>query len=303
MFTPEINKQDDQIVETAVKLSLVEVILGSLLHSFFIPLAGHFLSLNQGYFLCRALTPQMRRGEAFKSITEISFVTACMKALAPTNKKLGPMISISAQGILFGLGTLLFGANLTGQIFGMILLSLWAFIQPFITYFLIFGTDLVGAFFYYSNLLKETWELDMNTIYLFAISIIFLKFFVAIMITLLNHYHYLKKWNKALDSFKIKDSKPKVLRTLWSGLLYDLTRPLFLVSLIFMASFFYFNKTDNAFILWKISRSLAIAFLLFFLARSPFFHRFINKMASKSRFINRIQNLSRMAYSKLQNLN
>ena len=81
---------------------------------------------------------------AAKITFEISFITAVMKSLSPAGK-LGPMMSISSQGLLYSLGVFVGGVGTTGKVIGMILLSLWAFIQPFISYFLMYGAEILSA--------------------------------------------------------------------------------------------------------------------------------------------------------------
>jgi hypothetical protein len=122
-------------------LSLIEVALGSALHSFHVPLAGDFLSLNQGYLLCRA-SVRSNANNLGKVGYSISNVSAVLKSLSPAGKKLGPMLSLSAQGLLFSLGEFLLGQNLAGWMLGMILLSLWTFVFQLVTYYLMFGPDL-----------------------------------------------------------------------------------------------------------------------------------------------------------------
>src|SRR5690606_16777658 len=142
-------ENDNLIVERAINLSLIEIVIGSFLHNFRVPFAGHILSLNQGAFLCRISTKSENRITAAQSSYEVSVVVAMMKSLSPSDKKIGPMLSISMQGFLFSFATFIFGKNTIGQMFSMIFLSIWAFLQPLITYFLIFGWSLVGAFKFY----------------------------------------------------------------------------------------------------------------------------------------------------------
>ena len=51
---PQPSARIELIGKYSAGLSLIEVALGSLLHALHIPFAGNFLSLNQGYLLCRA---------------------------------------------------------------------------------------------------------------------------------------------------------------------------------------------------------------------------------------------------------
>src|SRR5690606_26186631 len=99
----------------------------------------------------RFLRDSTSRFSAVKMVMEVSSVTSIMKALAPVGKKLGPMISISMQGFLYMLGILSFGRGLFGQMLGMALLSVWAFIQPLITFFIIYGQDLTSAIAYFNE--------------------------------------------------------------------------------------------------------------------------------------------------------
>ena len=64
-------------------------------------------------------------------------------------------MSISSQGLLYSLGVFVGGVGTTGKVIGMILLSLWAFIQPFISYFLMYGTEILSALAYFE---KKNWQ-------------------------------------------------------------------------------------------------------------------------------------------------
>jgi hypothetical protein len=76
----------EEIGKKAALLSIVEIGLGSFLHAFSIPFAGHFLSLNQGFILTRAAIETNDR----RSPGIISAVAALLKSLSPAGKKLTP---------------------------------------------------------------------------------------------------------------------------------------------------------------------------------------------------------------------
>ncbi|MGZ3720341.1 MAG: hypothetical protein ACXWR1_18480, partial [Bdellovibrionota bacterium] len=143
----ESNARIELIGKYSAALSVIEVALGSVLHSFHIPFSGNFLSLNQGFLLCRA-SVEARQGNLGRVGYGISNVSAVLKSLSPAGKKLGPMLSLSVQGLLFSAGEFLFGSNLAGWMLGMALLSLWTFIQPILTYYLFFGSELFKALGY-----------------------------------------------------------------------------------------------------------------------------------------------------------
>src|SRR5690606_26328753 len=121
-----MKKSFEEIGKKAALLSSIEIGLGSILHGLRLPLAGHLLSLNQGFILTRA-TLEI---EDSKSPALISATSAILKSLSPAGKKLTPMLALSVQGQLFNLGPLLLGNNPVGRSLGMILLCIWGFIQP-----------------------------------------------------------------------------------------------------------------------------------------------------------------------------
>lgn len=120
-------------------LAAAEVGLGSLLHAAQIPLAGHWLSLNQGLILSLATKSVAGRAEAIRATCLISTTAALFKALSPAGKRLTPMLAISVQGVGYAIGVAVGGSNLIGSALGMTLLSLWGFLQPILVAYLLFG--------------------------------------------------------------------------------------------------------------------------------------------------------------------
>lgn len=124
----------DITAEYALNLSLIEVGIGSLIHATSMPFGGHLLSVNQGLLLAHVSKLLARESRsAVRACANVSTISALFKSLSPAGKKLGPMLSISAQGFLFSLGLFLGGKSIIGIVLGMSLLSIWAFLQPFIT--------------------------------------------------------------------------------------------------------------------------------------------------------------------------
>ncbi|NUM88616.1 MAG: hypothetical protein HUU37_05385 [Bdellovibrionales bacterium] len=126
----------------AAVLSLTEVGLGSMLHSFHVPLAGHALSLNQGAILTFALKRAPSWRHAVEGSAAISMAAAGMKTFSPAGKRLTPMLGITVQGLLYALGVSLGGRGLAGVLLGMALLSVWAFAQSVLLAWIIFGKEL-----------------------------------------------------------------------------------------------------------------------------------------------------------------
>lgn len=296
-------QQDHLIVEKAVKLSLIEIALGSLLHAFKVPLAGHFLSLNQGLFLTRLAREFSARLITFRVVIETSVIVSLMKSLSPAGKKLGPMLSISMQGAFFALGILFAGNNLLGLMLGMVFLSLWGFIQPFITYFLIYGPDLLKAFEYFLDKLNLVAGISEQSVYLFIAIIIGIKGLVAMSIPALwpaLPQHYINFYDRLLSVKKITRAKEKtVLKGVWK----DMTRPFFLFSMLLMFLFFYLTGDKLALLFWKILRTLALSFILFYLSRNEKFFAFMMNISARNKKLERILKLSQQAYGKIINQN
>lgn len=296
-----MNKNDDLIVEKAVSLSLIELALGSILHALHVPFSGQFLSLNQGLFLTRSIDMIKNRFVAAKIVLEISIVVSIMKSLSPAGKKLGPMISISMQGFLYMIGILLFGSNLLGQSTGLILLSLWAFVQPFVTYFLIYGPDLVLALNYFIEKLNKHTTVNNETLVQVISVIIGIKLFIALIIPFVFKYtpeNILKKYDKLISLKHVKIKRTSSTSTL-RGVFQDLTKPFFIISMILMFLFFYLTGDDTAIVFWKILRTFAIAFIIFFFSRSKTVLDLFMKWSKSNKVIARFFELSQKAYLKI----
>lgn len=293
-----MSQRDDQnIVEKAVALSLIEVVLGSFLHAFKIPFTGHFLSLNQGLFLTRSLDQKLSRFQNAKAVVEISMVVAIMKSLSPAGRKLGPMISIGMQGFLYMFGIFIFGKNLIAQMLAMILLSLWAFVQPLVTYALMYGPDFTKALEYLISKLEKHIPISITVIVIF----IGTKLFIAMSIPFINRY-----FSRFVDSYqlKLKNLTPKKVSRVYEpnpikGTLKDMTKPFFLLSVVLMILFFALTGSSTAIIFWKTLRALAIAFIIFFLSRSKMFKSILLKISHQNSYLKRLFTLSQNAYQKL----
>jgi hypothetical protein len=137
----------------AITLSLTEIALGGVVHGFKIPLGGHLLSLNEGAVLTWAARSTNGRREAARRCLTVAQAAALLKSLSPMGNRLGPMLAISTQGLLYAAGVLFLGRNRIGAALGMVLLSLWGFLQPVLIAGLLFGKP------FFSGLLKLWTEL------------------------------------------------------------------------------------------------------------------------------------------------
>lgn len=289
-------ESDEFIIEKAVNLSIVEVFFGTIIHAFQIPFGGHFLSLNQGLFLCQFSKNSSNRYRAAKTVMEVSLIVALMKSLAPSSKKIGPIISISVQGFLFSLGTIAFGRNVFGQIISMVLLSLWAFIQPLITYFFIFGTSVFGAYDFY----RDKLNLSEDMFFYSLIGLVLIKTLVSLSLPIISKDYpgeFFKKYEVLFDKLiKVRKNPVNPIK----GAFKDLLSPIYLISLGMMLMFFFYQNSRSEFI-WLLLRTLSLSFLLFYFFRSPFMSRGIYSLSLKSKKIKRLYQLAKQVDQKIQN--
>lgn len=278
-------EQIELVGQYSAVLSVIEVALGSVLHAFYVPFAGNFLSLNQGYLLCRASVRAKERGLG-RVAYAISNVTAVLKSLAPAGKKLGPMLSLSAQGLLFTLGELLLGANLGGWMLGMALLSLWTFLQPLITYYLFFGPYLVKALRYLVEKTLPYTAHAWKTVALLFGAVVLIKMVAAVSLAWIawRSRGESPAQDRLLRFAEGQGARPDLTeepvsrgRAVWLAL-RDLLRPLFLASLAVTAFFLYFSEHSAAAWCWVMLRPVAIGFCFFYFSRTLTLDRWLARL-------------------------
>ncbi len=275
----------DREITRATHLSLVEIILGSIGHGFKIPMTGQFLSLYQLNVLANSLNKDLLPRS---STVEISGIVAVLKSLSPAGQKLGPMLSILMQGTLFWLGTLIGGMNLLGQILGATLLSFWSFMQPLITYTLIFGFDLFRMLEFYRIRNQNDYPFAEKFIIGFVLTVVLIKVCLAWIVVF---FSFFKKKEWAIQTFKFENILPRadsnIEKSVWKKALRDTFNPLFLFSFILMFIFLWQIETDLSRIIWLSLRPIAVAYLIFYLFRSPVTSQFLLKLTSKSKSFKR----------------
>lgn len=267
----------DLIAQDAAVLSACEVGLGGILHGLKLPLSGYFLSLNQIFLLSRSVLKTKSQTAAFS----ISSIAAVLKSLSPAGKKLTPMLAISAQGLLFSLGTFIFGANLTGVLVGGVLASVWGFLQPFLIYYFIFGSKLIDALRYFWEKLEGMAYFSFfhgTSLAGFVLALISLKALLAAAAALLAYLlpeSAFQKWQaKVLTAARRSPKNParepmenEKREGAWENAfasLRSLLNPLFLFSLAVTVLFFLLAETPRSALYWVALRPLALGFLLFF---------------------------------------
>lgn len=282
-FSMSNNKSPiEPVTKFAAHLSAVEIVIGSFLHGFKIPFGGHFLSLNQGYFLCRFLNEIQTRSshsrlQSAQSLMEVSGVAACLKSLSPAGQKVGPMLSLSMQGLLFATGVLLGGIGSLGQFLGFTLLILWAFVQPFLSLFVLYGSNFEKMLHFYFERVQNEWpELGISLAVVFT-TVVLIKWCLSLFLLFLA-----KKTKTPLESVSLlrpfsEYTKQTPHTSAFRGALRDLTRPLFLFSFLLLVIFLSLTESTKAEVVWLSLRPLALGFLLFYILRSHWFYLLLEK--------------------------
>lgn len=281
-----MEKKVELIGRYAAILALIEVSLGSVLHSFHVPFSGLFLSLNQGYLLCRATIDGAKHQAGNGIGMGISNVAAVLKSLAPAGKKLGPMLSLSMQGLFFQVGVGIFGPGLVGLMVGMALLSLWAFVQPVITYYLFFGSRWFAALDFLYEKTVPFHGITLHKLFWAFAGIVAAKMtFAAVLAVLAWRNSGGSKFQDRLLTLAVeKGARPlegkagaKRGSAVWLAL-RDLTNPLFVFSLAATAFFLYFSEDKMGAKIWIFMRPLAIGFLFFYFSRTLLLDRWLAKL-------------------------
>ncbi|MFZ3231215.1 MAG: hypothetical protein WA160_13490 [Pseudobdellovibrio sp.] len=269
-------------------LSVVEISLGSILHGFHIPFSGIFLSLNQGFLLCRAALLSQNMENSVWITYGISNVAAVLKSLSPAGKKIGPMLSISMQGLLFNFGTALFGVNQFGLIVGMLLLSVWTFLQPLITYYIFFGKKLFEAVEYLFEKTLPVYGIQTKYVVWIFFGVVVLKAITSIVLAILavRTTGLSKIQDRLIDYAEQKNilvTDNKTSNSIIVLVVKDLFKPLFLVSLLMTGIFLYYSESDKSIVIWYLLRPIAIAFIFFYFSRTLTLVRWL-KIIENGRF-------------------
>jgi hypothetical protein len=280
-MTKEEGNSIDLVGKYAATLSVIEVALGSLLHGLRIPMSGNFLSLNQGYLLCRLVIAAP--GRSRRTPYAVSNVAAALKSLAPAGKKLGPMLSLSMQGLLFTVGLCAGGTGRFGLMLGMVLLSFWTFLQPLITYYIFFGRDLFAGLAY---LLEKTlpyhgvhWQWLLLALLLLVAIKAALAAYLALLAFRSGGDAFQERLWKLAEARGLQPLAPKSNQSKAGPFLLalrDLTHPLFLFGLLTTGAFLYFSQEGEG--LWLLLRPLSLGFLFFYFSRTLTLDRWIARL-------------------------
>jgi hypothetical protein len=272
-------------------LSLVEIGLGSLIHSLHLPFGGHLLSLNQTVILLWAVDEKESK-DAAEHCVKISFFSSGWKVFSPAGKTLTPMLAIFSQGVLLATGLRVFGNGFFGALIGAGLSSLWGFAQPLLLLLLFFGNEWMGALFGLAQKTLRHFSLSDRWVVWGFLGFIFLKVLVAFGLAYWAKRATIEKRERYLGRLKGKAFLPKSLPeppreeesslSAMKGALRDLLRPFWLGSFLLSGVLFYFSAkwsedgavTERQVVQWLL-RPLACAFLFFWAMRTKWIRQWL----------------------------
>ncbi len=261
----------------AATLAAVEVGLGSLLHGLRIPLGGHLLSLNQGFLLSRTVLKSDRRGlgSARTAGFKVSSIAAVLKSLSPAGKRLTPMLALSMQGLLFTIGTLLAGPNWVGVAIGSALASVWAFVQPVLIYYVLYGQVLEVVVRGIYEKLREVIAFESQHLLWVLSAVLIVKALVSVVLAGVAAWLPDKQWARYQE--RLIQGGPSI-RKRTSSILHDVFNPLFVFSLVLTGLFFFFSDAKTSTLIWALLRPVAVGFVIFYLIRVISFESLIARV-------------------------
>lgn len=254
----------EEIGKFAASLALIEIGLGSLLHAFKIPLSGHLLSINQIALLSRI---SFKLGSP-KASFEISLVASILKSLSPAGKKLTPMLGIAMQGILYYLGIFILGLNPIGLLVAVLFASAWAFLQPVLFIYILFGKTSADVALHFLQEIEKIIPHIENVLLWIIIGLFIVKCvltyaisFIAIKVSEEKFEKYQQRMILEIKKKPLSNHSPIFLA------LKDLLNPFFIISFLLTVIFFVYSNSTSATIFWELLRPLALGFILFYIVR------------------------------------
>lgn len=253
---------------------LVEVGLGSMLHAYRVPLAGHALAYLQNLLLVTFGKALHGRG-----LVRIAFIGAALKAFSPAGGALRPMVFIFLQGSLFALPVRLLGWNIAAVLLGSVLMAWLTLVFSLAVDYVLFGSEIFTA--YAGVVAAAARFLSAGDASLWqAISVLLgIKAALAIGVGLATFYGdpqplvtRLGRMGKVVAPVGASSEPARAPSRFWTravGALRDVARPrfflLFLVSVLLLVFFTGMSRGD---LLALVLRGVCLSYLGFLVIRS-----------------------------------
>jgi hypothetical protein len=171
------------------------------------------------------------------------------------------------QGMLYSIGLIIFGVNYLGLFFSILFSASWAFVQPVLILFILFGTTLKDITIFF---IKEFRFLPIGfekylivTIFGFLIFKIILTFFISLKVINLTDEKF--KNLELKINFKSTKQKKEESNNQFLNAIRDLFKPLFIFTYILTILFLLNNQNSYSIKIWMFLRPITIGFIVFYL--------------------------------------
>jgi len=261
----------DQIGAFAGIGGLVEVGLGSTLHVYHVPFAGHLLAYLQNVLLIT-----FGKALAGRGLVRISFITSMLKAFSPAGNVVRPMLYIFAQGAAFAAPVGLLGWNVLAVMLGSVLMAWFMLVMSLTVEYATFGQSIFSAFAG-AALTVGRW-LGMQDVSLWqAIGAVFvLKAVLAVSVALVAYYADLSPVVRRLSERRRAAAQCRAFvpgtasRKSWAQTaataLRNLLRPRFLILFFFSSLLLlFFTNLTHAGLFGVMVRGLCVSYVGFLL--------------------------------------
>lgn len=260
----------------------LEFSVGSVLHTIRFPLVGMAMSAAQTSVMTWA-----GNGLAAKErVSWVAFISAGLKALSPAGSKLGPMLAITVQGLLYAISTRIFGWNIVGVALGSGLAGAWAGSQAILMQWLLYGGALLKG---YDSLVK--WMRDALGWSPPAIgtAIGILVALHAVVGVIAGIWVWRRRastptWLKLTQPVKLAtDARETWLQSFKFGAM-SLVRPAFLVPTVIVVTLVALDRAPAREWIWIVVRAIALGWVLFALARRLDFAKMVARLRMRGQW-------------------
>ncbi len=256
-----INQQNniiphEQIGIFATLYGIVELTIGSLLHTLHIPFKGHLLTLVQIFLLT-----QFAKNLQGRYLILISTIAAGLKSFTPAGSKLKPMFYIFIQGVLFALPIKIIGLNILSILLGALLLGISTIYLSIGLNYLLYGQLYLKGVEQLITFTLQLLHLPSLNFWQAITYIALIKSLLIILLTIFAYYydatklltHLVKKIPPAENNYTLPNRSSTWKESLYAGS-KDLITKYFLISFIItLATIYYFaHPTTTEFIIVTI---------------------------------------------------
>lgn len=231
----------------------LEMSVGAALHTYRFPLTGLAMSSTQTAVMTVA-------GDGLidsSRVVWVSFISAGLKAFSPSGSRIGAMIAITVQGLLYSLSTRMLGWNAVGIALGGALVGAWAATQGFFIQYLLLGRGLEKAYDEVANWVRQRVHLELPGLVGVVIAAVTLYAIVGGVVGLVA-WKRRSRLGDRMERWLARKSVAKRRRKLPLGFLF----PLLIVGGILLSAGNSFSSVALLFL-----RALAIGFILFALVQ------------------------------------